>query len=72
MDIMDSFNKMDKTIRTLTICLIVLMLLVPIGLIASGTAFGEWGPDELKGDIGYVPDGLAHFDRPLECAVRWL
>jgi len=59
MDIMGQFNKLDKTFRTLIICLIILMLLVPIGLIASGTAFGEWGPDELQQAVGYVPAGLA-------------
>jgi cobalt/nickel transport system permease protein/cobalt/nickel transport protein len=58
MSIMDTFNKLDKTFRTLIICLIVLMLLVPIGLIATGTAFGEWGPDELRQAVGYVPAGL--------------
>jgi cobalt/nickel transport system permease protein/cobalt/nickel transport protein len=58
MDVMGVFNKMDKTFRTLLICLVVLMLLVPIGLIATGTAFGEWGPDELQQAVGYVPAGL--------------
>jgi cobalt/nickel transport system permease protein/cobalt/nickel transport protein len=58
MAIRDAFNKLDKTFRTLIICLIILMVLVPIGLIASGTAFGEWGPDELQQAVGYVPAGL--------------
>jgi hypothetical protein len=53
------FNLKDKTFKTLIIALVVLVVLVPIGLIASGTAFGEWGPDELQQDVGYVPTGLA-------------
>lgn len=58
MDVMGKFNKLDKTFRVLVIALIVLMVPVPIGLIASGTAFGEWGPDELQQAVGYVPAGL--------------
>ena len=35
-----------------------LMALVPLGLLASGTAFGEWGEDELIELIGFVPKGM--------------
>ena len=38
--------------------MILLILLTPLGLLASGTAFGEWGPDELKQTLGYVPAGV--------------
>jgi hypothetical protein len=58
MDVMSVFNKLDKTFKVLVIALIILMVLVPIGLIASGTAFGEWGPDELQQAVGFVPAGL--------------
>ena len=51
---------MDRTFKVLLIALVVLVVLVPIGLIASGTAFGEWGPDELQQALGYVPAGLQH------------
>jgi cobalt/nickel transport system permease protein/cobalt/nickel transport protein len=60
MDIVGEFNKLDKTFRVLVIALIVLMVCVPVGLIASGTAFGEWSPDELQQTIGYVPAGIQH------------
>jgi len=60
MDIGGEFNKLDKTFRVLLIALIILVICVPIGLIATGTAFGEWGPDELQQAIGYVPAGLQH------------
>ena len=33
-----------------------MIILSPIGLLASGTAFwGEWGANEIKGVAGYVP-----------------
>lgn len=39
--------------------LITLSLLTPLGLFATGTAFGEWGIGEVKALIGYVPFGMA-------------
>ena len=41
----------------------VLALLTPLGIILprllnSGAAWGEWGPDELKKLVGFVPDGI--------------
>jgi hypothetical protein len=34
-------------------------LATPIGLLASGTAWGEWGVNELKTmGLGYIPQGL--------------
>jgi cobalt/nickel transport system permease protein len=47
------------------ILLIALILLVPLGLLAAGTAWGEWGADEIAGIVsggaalGYVPAGMA-------------
>ncbi len=38
--------------------LAVFALLTPLGLIAQGTAFGEWGPDELGEQLGAIPAGL--------------
>jgi len=45
--------------KLLLIGLAMLILLSPLGLIASGTAFGEWGIEELKTKAGFVPTGLA-------------
>ena len=50
---------MDKLLRNLLIVFVVLIVLVPIGLLASGTAYGEWSIDELQQLIGYVPSGYA-------------
>lgn len=36
----------------------VLAILTPIGLLAPGTAWGEWGGEEVKTLVGYVPTGL--------------
>lgn len=49
---------MDKTIRNLAIGLVLLMILAPLGLLAVGETFGEWGNEELKEKLGYVPEGL--------------
>jgi len=35
-----------------------LVLLTPIGALAPGTAWGEWGSEELKAAIGYAPADL--------------
>jgi len=32
-----------------------LLILAPIGALAAGTAWGEWGGEELKSLVGYVP-----------------
>ncbi len=47
------------------IVLAILMVLAPLGLILpahfqAGTAWGEWGVDEIKQLAGYIPQGLAH------------
>jgi len=36
----------------------VLILLSPLGLLAQGTAWGEWGADELKETLGFIPQGM--------------
>ena len=37
------------------------IILSPLGLLTSGTAYGEWAPDEVKQLIGYVPQGMAKY-----------
>jgi cobalt/nickel transport system permease protein/cobalt/nickel transport protein len=44
--------------RNFAIGLIALIILAPLGLLAVGETFGEWGPDEIKEKIGFVPPGL--------------
>ncbi len=43
--------------------LVVLALLSPVGVILpdifkAGSAWGEWGPDEIGKMVGYVPQGM--------------
>jgi hypothetical protein len=40
------------------IALLVVAVLAPLGIIAAGGAWGEWGNDEIKDRVGYVPRGM--------------
>lgn len=46
--------------------LVALVCLSPLGLLAAGTAWGEWGADEIKDvasggqRLGFVPSGMEH------------
>lgn len=35
-----------------------MILLSPLGLLATGTAWGEWGIEEVKSMIGFIPKGM--------------
>src|SRR3990170_3225392 len=48
--------------RRMLVFLAVLVVMVPLGLLASETSFGEWGGEELKNLIGYVPRGFARLE----------
>lgn len=50
---------MFKVYKNLWLALGMFMILSPLGLIATGTAFGEWGTDQLPEEVGFVPTGLA-------------
>jgi cobalt/nickel transport system permease protein len=44
------------------VALALLALAAPLGLLASGTAWGEWGVSELqKLGLGYIPQGIQRF-----------
>jgi len=47
--------------KNLWIAIGVLILLSPLGLLARGTAFGEWTAMGLEKMLGYVPSGIARF-----------
>jgi len=49
---------MDRIIRNFVIGLVALIILAPLGLLAVGETFGEWGPEEIKEKLGFVPPGL--------------
>ncbi len=44
--------------RIYYVIMAVIILLTPLGLIAEGTAWGEWGADDLTKTLGYVPEGI--------------
>jgi len=45
-------------LRPLWIGLGILILLTPLGLLAQGTAWGEWASKELHTLLGFIPEGL--------------
>lgn len=47
--------------RKLVPVLGVMILISPIGLLAKGTAWGEWNASEIKAKFGYVPAGMEKF-----------
>jgi cobalt/nickel transport system permease protein len=47
--------------RAMLIPFAALIVLTPLGLLARGTAWGEWGGSEIKQAIGYLPSGFARF-----------
>jgi tetrahydromethanopterin S-methyltransferase subunit C len=49
---------MEKNMRMMIIGLLLLIVLTPLGLLATGETFGEWGLEELKEKIGYTPVGM--------------
>lgn len=47
--------------RSIPILLGILMVLTPLGLLAEGTAWGEWGTDEIAATgAGYTPSGMTN------------
>lgn len=48
--------------KKLLLGLLVLIILTPLGIIAEGTAFGEWSSLQIKDLVGYIPEGLLKFE----------
>jgi cobalt/nickel transport system permease protein len=50
----------DKPIKLKPVYAMLALMVVmsPLGLLASGTAWGEWGGEELKKMLGYIPLGI--------------
>ncbi len=46
--------------RTLWVAMLVLAVVSPLGLLAPGTAWGEWGTEELaRMGLKSIPEGIA-------------
>lgn len=59
-------NNSEKSAKTFRygkflIGLVILAVLTPLGLLASGTAWGEWGSEDLQSQLGFIPSGLQKF-----------
>lgn len=52
-------ENVNSIFKSAIVAIIVMIILTPLGLITSGTAWGEWGADEIKELIGYVPKGMS-------------
>ncbi|WP_297425848.1 cobalt transporter CbiM [Clostridium sp.] len=50
-------GKINK-IKSLYFVMGILILATPLGLLAKGTAWGEWGAEEFKSLIGFIPKGM--------------
>lgn len=52
-------NKPNR-IRPVYAIILLMIAFSPLGLITSGTAWGEWGNQELEKMLGYIPSGMAN------------
>ena len=60
-------EKVSK-IKIFYIILGILILATPLGLLAKGTAWGEWGLEEIKNFLGFIPKGMENgfkFNSPI-------
>jgi len=52
------YKEKTNKIKPLYAIIGILILVTPLGLLANGTAWGEWGTEEIKNLIGFVPKGM--------------
>ena len=52
-------------LKPLIVGIVLLLVCAPLGLLATGTAWGEWGTKDIHKKIGYVPGGHGPLRRPL-------
>lgn len=59
-DLVKIYENDENTNSTKKVYLFIatLIALSPLGLLAQGTAWGEWGLDEIKDIVGFVPKGM--------------
>ena len=48
--------------KKIMIAFVVLVVLTPLGLLAPGSAWGEWDLSEIKEKVGFIPQGMARFN----------
>jgi hypothetical protein len=59
---MPNHTKIAKSSKGLWAFIGILVILTPLGLLASGAAWGEWSSKELQSILGYVPEGLKRLE----------
>ena len=52
---------MSKKMKVALTVLVIMIISVPIGLLTSAPAFGEWDPDYYLKKLGFIPKGMQHF-----------
>lgn len=57
-ELMYSSDDKKVSIKPLYGLLAIMVVLSPLGLLASGTAWGEWGAEEIKSITGFVPRAM--------------
>ena len=52
------YGNRPSRLRPVYAMLVLMAVLSPLGLLASGTAWGEWSNSELRRMLGYIPSGI--------------
>lgn len=52
------YNFDNSNLKPMYKLLIALIILSPLGLLAAGTAWGEWGSSEIQEILGFIPQGM--------------
>ena len=56
-----SDNNASAHLRKYIIALVVMAILTPLGLLASGTAWGEGSGEDIQAQLGFIPSGFQKF-----------
>ncbi|MDI6604774.1 MAG: PDGLE domain-containing protein [Thermoanaerobacteraceae bacterium] len=60
---------MKSKMKNLYIIFAIIILLTPLGLLAPGGAWAEWGTDEVQKMVGYVPAGMNRFSEVMKAVL---
>lgn len=58
---LNNSSQVSRTVKKLWYAMIALIIFAPLGLLASGTAYGEWSGADIKAKLGFIPKGMAKF-----------
>ena len=60
---------MSQNGKYLLIFILVVIALTPLGLIAEGSAWGEWSVEEIQAMVGYVPQSIENTKPLIEAII---